>query len=281
MPVPLGPYFESRAEVGVRETLYVVETYGDAEWEGDDTPSRFLYDFSTEIGTTLLRDYKLDNDTYEGWTHDLRPFVEYEYISDENQDDLPQYNSVDNIEDRNRITYGINNFFNLFGTKDTEEITKKFAKVKIEQSYDLRSESSDEPFGPVVLEVELTPWDNFEFEYKTKYDVYDSDFTYHRVSSNFSDSRGDSLELDYKYDDGGDTEQINAKINLKILASLTGEYEIKYSLAEEQVNEQNAALTYQAACWSVTLKSAYTPEDTSIMILFELLNIGSPLRVSL
>lgn len=281
MPVPLGPYFESRAEAGIRETLYVVNTYGDAEWEHDDTPNRFLYDFNTEVGTTLLRDYQLNSDTYKGWTHELRPFIKYEYIADVDQEDLPQYNSVDAIGDRNRVTYGVSNFFNLFGTKEAEEFTEKFAEVTIQQDYDFRSEASDEPFGPIVFEIELTPWNNFDFEYTTKYDVYDSDLTYHRVSTNYSNSRGDSLELDYKYDDDGDTEQINAKINLKILASLTGEYEIKYSLSADQVNEQAGALTYQAACWSVTLKSTYTPEDTSVIVLFELLNIGSPMRVSL
>ena len=40
-PVPLGPYFESRAEFGFRDTFYSVETYGDAEWEKDDTQNRF------------------------------------------------------------------------------------------------------------------------------------------------------------------------------------------------------------------------------------------------
>jgi len=282
MPIPLGSYFESRAEAGIRETVYMVKAFGDAEWQNDDTPNRFLFDFNAEVGTTLARNYLLDSDTYKGWTHELRPLLEYDYISDVNQDDLPEFNSVDRIEHQNRITYGVSNFFNLYGTKDEEDFTKQFAKVKLQQSYDLRSEASDEPFRPVELELQLTPLNiNLDFVYKSHFDVYDSSFTYHRLSTNYSNKRGDTFTLDYKYDDAGATEQVNAKIHLKILASLTGEYEIKYSLSEDQINEQAGSLIYQAACWSVTLKSTYTPEDTSVIVLFELLNIGSPLSLSL
>lgn len=296
MPIPLGPYFESRAQAGIRETLYMVESYGDSEWEGSDTPSRFLYDFNAEVGTTLLRDYAMDNSsTYDGWTHEVRPFVQYEYIADEDQDDLPQFNSVDIISDRNSITYGVTNFISLFGSKEIhkqtvdkkrpaeetfQEFSDQIAKITVQQTYDLRSDITDE-LGPIELEVYLTPWKDFNFEYKTHFDADENDFIYHRVSSDFSNSRGDYFELDYKYDDGGDTEQLNAGFSLKLLASLTGEYEIKYSLSEDEVNEQIAALKYQAACWSVTFKSSYTPEDTSFMLMFELLNIGTPFRMSM
>lgn len=131
------------------------------------------------------------------------------------------------------------------------------------------------------MELKLTPWSKFNFDYKTWYDVYDNDFTYHRLSSDYTNSRGDSIDLDYLYENSGTTEQINAKFSLKLLASLTGAYEIKYSLSQEEIDEQNIGLTYQANCWSVTFKSSYTPEDTSFIVLFELLNIGSPIQVSL
>jgi len=281
MPVPLGQYLESRAEAGIRETLYMVKAYGDSEWTADDTPSRFMYDFNIEVGTTLLREFMLNSPSYNGWSHEVRPFIRYDYVADVDQDDLPSYNSIDRIGDQNGITYGFSNYFDLFGTKETEDFSERIAKVTLQQSYDFRSDASDEPFGAIELEIELTPWEKFDLDYTTWYDVYDNDFTYHRLSTNYTNSRGDKFDLDYLYKDSGATEQINAKLYLKLLASLTGSYEIKYSLDQEEIDEQNIGLTYQANCWSVTFKSTYTPEDTSFIVLFELLNIGSPLQVSM
>ncbi len=281
MPIPVGSYLESRAEAGIRETLYMVKAYGDSEWTTNDTPSRFMYDFNVEVGTTLLREFQVGSPSYEGLSHEVRPYIKYAYVADVDQDDLPSFNSVDRIGHQNGITYGFSNYFDLFGTKDGEEFSDRIAKVSFQQTYDIRSEASDEPFGPIEMELKLTPWSKFNFDYKTWYDVYDNDFTYHRLSSDYTNSRGDSIDLDYLYENSGTTEQINAKFSLKLLASLTGAYEIKYSLSQEEIDEQNIGLTYQANCWSVTFKSSYTPEDTSFIVLFELLNIGSPIQVSL
>ena len=61
-PVPLGPYLESRAEAGVRNTSYMVTTYGEATWDQDDTPNRTLFNLHGEVGTTLLRNFGLSGD---------------------------------------------------------------------------------------------------------------------------------------------------------------------------------------------------------------------------
>ncbi|MBE0582920.1 MAG: LPS-assembly protein LptD, partial [Desulfofustis sp.] len=58
-PLPISQYLESRAEIGIRDTFYSVQEYGDAEWTEDTTQNRFLYDFNAEVGTTLMRSFAL------------------------------------------------------------------------------------------------------------------------------------------------------------------------------------------------------------------------------
>jgi LPS-assembly protein len=53
---------------------------------------------------------------------------------------------------------------------------------------------------------------------------------------------------------------------------------VEHSIANDETNEANVSLIYQALCWSVELGSQYTPTDTSIMLMFNLANLGSPLR---
>ena len=281
-PLPLGSYLEARVEAGIRETYYNIQTFGDAEWDGDDSQDRFLADFHTEIGTTLLRDFAFDTEANKGLTHNFRPFIQYDYLLDTDQEDLPDFDSVDRIDHRNEITYGIDNFFNLFGRNSKGKATDyDYGFLKITQSYDLRSEESDTPFSPVNIKLRWTPLADTRFIYKTDIDVYGDGFTTHTVEAVYKNSRGDYLNLDYRFDDEDNTEQINLSSRAQLFDTIYAAYAIEHSLSKDSVIKQNISLLYQPACWSVELKSQYTPGDHTISVLFNLANIGNSLGLNL
>ncbi len=281
-PLPLGPYLEARAEAGIRNTYYNIQTFGNGEWDEDDSQNRLLGDFHTEVGTTLLRDFSFNTEGSKGLTHNFRPFIQYDYLSDTDQEDLPDFDSVDRKDHRNEITYGIDNFFNLFGRNSSGKTTEyDYASLKIEQSYDLRSEESDTPFSAVNIHIRLTPMENTRFIYKTDIDVYGDGFTTHTVEAVYKNSRGDYLNLDYRFDDEDDTEQINLSARAQLYDTVFAAYAIEHSLSEDNVIEQNISLLYQPACWSVELQSRYTPGDHTISVLFSLANIGNSLGLNL
>ena len=281
-PLPLGEYLEARVEAGIRETYYNIQSFGDAEWDGDDSQDRFLADFHTEIGTTLLRDFAFDTEANKGLTHNFRPFIQYDYLLDADQEDLPVFDSVDRIAHRNEITYGIDNFFNLFGRNSKGKATDyDYGFLKIKQSYDLRSEESDTPFSPVNIKLRWTPLADTRFIYKTDIDVYGDGFTTHTVEAIYKNSRGDYLNLDYRFDDKDNTEQINLSTRAQLFDTIYAAYAIEHSLSKDSVIKQNISLLYQPACWSVELKSQYTPGDHTISVLFNLANIGNSLGLNL
>ena len=281
MPLPMGPYLESRAEAGLRDTFYSIQTYGDGTWDNEKSPNRLLGEFHTEVGTTLLRDFSVPISGMDGITHNFRPYIQYDFLSDDDQDDLPSFDSVDRIGDTNRVTYGIDNFFDLFGSSDGKETTREFGELKIRQSYDFRSIASDEPLSPVNIKLRLTPLrriSNAQLIYKTDISVYGHGSS-HTVEAFYQNSRGDSLNLDYRYDDlnGADTQQINFAVKAQLWDTIFAAYDIEHSISESQIIEQNISLMYQPACWSVEFQSKYTPGDTTFSILFNLANIGNPL----
>jgi len=277
-PLPLGPYLESRVEAGVRDTLYNVQTYGDGTWDQSDTPNRLLGSFHTELGTTLLKDFGLNMGDTEGISHQIRPYIEYDYLSDENQDDLPVFDSTDRLGDENSITYGVDNFFNLFGNSGDET---EYGYLKIKQSYDLRSEASDKPFSPVNVRLAWLPMKDLKVIYKTDIDVYDEGIIFYGLETYYHNSRGDFLNLDYRYDQSADIHQINVDARVQLFDTIFAAYDIEHSISESQVIEQNVSLMYQPACWSVELKSRYTPGDHTVMVVFNLANIGTPFGVRL
>ena len=285
MPLPLGPYLESRAEAGLRDTFYSVQTFGDGTWDKSSSPNRFLGKFHTEVGTTLLRDFGVGIGEMDGLTHNFRPYIQYDYLSDADQDDLPSFDSVDRLYETNSITYGIDNFFDLFGANDGNETNREFAYLKIKQSYDIRSTASDEPLSPVNVKLQLTPFkqlDSARLTYKTDISAYGHGSS-HTVEAFYTNSRGDALNLDYRYDDlnGADTQQINVAVKTQLWDTIFAAYDIKHSISASQVIEQNVSLMYRSACWSIELQSKYTPADTTFFVLFNLANIGSPMGFKL
>jgi len=281
-PLPISPYLESRAEVGVRDTYYMIEEYGEYDWDNDDTQNRFLYDISAEIGTTLMRSFAMtDAARSDGFTHEVRPYVNYDFVPDEDQDDLPDWTSVENIGEQNRITYGIDNFFNGFSNDADSDLDVEYGWFKISQFYSLIDDDEDEPFSDISVDMKWIPLRFFELEYRTDFDVYESMFVKHDFDGSYRTRRGDLFTLEYYFTDFPDssrTEQINARIEAALFASLKAKFSIEHSLANDETNEANLALLYQALCWSVELGSQYTPEETSFMLIFSLANLGSPLQ---
>ncbi len=276
--VPLSQYLESRAELGVRDTYYVVQEYGDGEWDEDDTQNRLLADFEFEIATTLLRNFDLSGEKYTGFDHQLHPYVRYNYIPEVDQDDLPQFDSVDDISEENEITYGVDNFFNVFSNEDG---ASEYGWVKISQSYYLTDSYSDDPFSDVSLRLGFSPVKNLSLEYETDISVYGEGFTTHSLEGQYTNSRGDYFNLDYSFSESSDIDQINALIRAQLFAQWSTEFEIEHSIAESETNEANISLLYTALCWSVELQTKYTPDDTSYMVIFSLANIGTPLGLNL
>lgn len=299
-PVPLGSFLESRAEIGVRNTSYRVSTYGDGAWNQDESPNRSLFNLHGEVGTTLLRNFPLNKEEGRSWDHRLRPSIQYDYLPETNQNHLPYFDEIDRIQERNAVTYGVNNFFELF-SDSTSRSGRDFGYFKVWESYDLRQEYSDRPLTPISVELGWTPASNFALSYQTDVGVYGEGVTLYSLASHYHNSRGDSLNLDYRYNSANkilgspysstnrydyleadqSLHQINATVTAQIINTVRASYQIEHSLSQSETIEQNISLTYQPTCWSVELRSHYTPVDQGFMLIFNLANIGSPLGISL
>ncbi|MDR3630101.1 MAG: LPS assembly protein LptD [Desulfocapsaceae bacterium] len=298
-PLPLGNFLESRAEIGARETFYDVTSHGDSLWDQGDSPSRTLYNFHTDIGTTLARDYDVQAGDFHVLNHKIRPYVQYDYLPDSDQTALPYFDSIDRIQPANTITYGINNFFNLFKNSANRDFNSnsELTYIKIKQSYylgDVRKnilyDSNNNPLPTDETNKALSPIDtkfgwkltpNLDIIYQDDLDVYGHGFLLHSLGGSYRTNRGDTFSLDYSYNKLLDVEQINFQTQAQLFSNIRGEFLISRSLSQSQTNNEYISLIYQAACWSVQIRSAYTPTDSSIMLIFNLANMGTGLPISL
>lgn len=280
-PIPLSDYLETTAELGVRDTAYFMQEYGDSGWQGDKSENRLLFDFETEIGTTLVRDFDINISDVNAWSHTFRPYVNYLYIPDVYQGDLPQFDDVDAIYDENLVTYGLDNFFKIFGTRNGSEYERDYGEIKISQGYSFRSQEEDTPLTPVNLKLSYWPMQDFRLIYKTDIDVYGDGAVYYSLEGNYKNSRGDSVAADYRYDKYSNINSIAANAKVNLFYNLLAGYSIERSIEDSKTVEEIIALIYQPSCWSVELSSNYTPGDQTIMVTFRLANIGNPLGIDM
>ena len=274
--IPISRYLESTVRGGVRETFYVIDDGGANDWKDEDTANRLLYRLGGEIGSTLYREYGAAPMDGNGWSHTLRPFVEYEYIDIPESDILPQFDGVDDLDEANTIYYGINNFLSLFGNKDGRLNERDLAFVKVRQGYDMRSEESDTPFTPVEIKSGFYPVKGARLLYTTQVDVYGDGMIEHAVEADYRSTRGDLFSLDYRYDDELSINSISGAFWYLLPYNFAVGYSVERAIEHKVTIEEKFRLLYQPSCWSVELASNYTPDDQTVMLIFRLANIGSP-----
>ncbi len=298
MAVPLSDYLETTLSAGVRDTFYAIQDNDDPQWQDSDTENRLLGDLRAEIGTTMIRDFGLATGSTTGLTHTFRPYVNYRYISDVDQEDLPQFDSVDNVGDQNLLTYGLDNFFTLRGEHPGRAYERNYGYIKIRQGYDFRSSESDEPLTPVNMRLEYYPLSALRFVYRTDVDVYGDGFLRHTVESGYRNSRGDRFSVDYRYVDGNTdqvvdedgnviddvllrTNSVKAAASVGLFYNFRAGYSIERSIEDSKTVQEIFNLIYQPSCWSVELASDYTPGNQKITVMFRLANIGTPLGLDM
>ncbi len=274
--VPISRYLETTVRGGVRETFYVIDDGGADDWKDEDTANRMLYRLGGEVGSTLYREYGAAPMEGNGWSHTLRPFVEYEYIDIPESDILPQFDAVDDLEEANTFYYGINNFFSLFGNKNGKLDERDLAFLKIRHGYDMRSEESDTPFTPVEMKTGFYPVRGARLLYTTQMDVYGEGFIEHAIEADYRSERGDSFAIDYRYDELLNINSISGGLWYLLPYNFAVGYSIERAIEAEVTIEEKFRLLYQPSCWSVELASNYTPDDQTVMLIFRLANIGSP-----
>ncbi len=283
IPLPISSYLESQAKVSLRDTLYLVETFGSGEWASDKTQNRLYPELQLDFATTLQKNFDFADSSFSTLRHQIRPYVEYNYIPDVGQEDLPQFDSIDTVKEKNAVTYGMDNFFDkLTALAGGSESTSEYATFQLEQSYHfVDPNDTNRPFSDIYSSMLWRPYKRSSLEYKTYYDVYDNEFNNHSFEGILYNKRGDHIGLEYSYNKIKDIDQINGSLGTSLFDNWLLEGEIEHSLSQEETIEAKGSLTYRALCWSVKFQTKYTPADTSFVLLFNLANIGVPLGAQL
>ena len=282
LPVKLGKFFNFEPSVGIRETLWYTENFTDIYGNSDNLRTRQMVDVGAQLSTKLIKIFNPDNEFADKIRHEIIPKLEYAFIPNVIQDDLPFFDSLDKIAEQNLLTWSLTNNFTSKKSRITpkgKEITtyRDVAYIKLYQSYDIKKKRDDEsrPFSDITLDMELNPNDFISLDLDLSWSPYDNHFKALNIGNTLQDNRGDALRTEYRYTSNvPESEFLYSKIDVRLTDELTAYYSIEKNLREEKTVETQAGLSLKKSCWAFNLYFSESDGEQSIAFLINLHGIG-------
>jgi LPS-assembly protein len=278
LPFQLKPFINIEPSVGVRETIWRPDK---KEYGPDDKKfyHRELYDTRLDLFSEIYGVFHTGGKTIEAVKHTIRPRIIHDFIPDVDQDDLPNFDSLDRIANTNLLTYSLTNTltsktrkkgsFDISHRIDNTKATvidsaadysyNDFLRFELGQSYDIneaKEKDPDRPFSPIGARLDLVPGRYIALEADALWSVYDTKFLSHNIIANLWDLRGDRLTMEYRYTRDSDeislnpTQSLSADLRVKMTdrISLSANYE--YNFLDNTRVQTGIGMNYKAQCWA-------------------------------
>lgn len=289
VPYQYKNYFIFEPSIGLRETIWYVdpeiETAGD-----DDRFNRQIYDIKLDLTSEISKIFDVNIATIDRIKHNILPEISYDYIPDQDQGDLPQFDALARIDEQNLLTYSITNIFTwrpVKQQKGSDDSTnydyRQFGRLKFEQSYDIneaRDDTADgipdnkrRPFSPLKGDLDLTLGRYLTVDADAEWDVYDDTFTTTNAAVTVTDKRGDSLSTEYRYTENA-TESISFNFRLKVSDKFTSFAKYERNIIDNQRIDTIVGILYETQCWSLELRYIDEPDDRTYQFSINLLGLG-------
>ncbi len=275
-PIPLGRWLEASITGGFRQTNYQVETYDEALYlaSDDSHPSRRAWDGEARLSTTFQRDFGVKVGSLRWLNHTVKPHTSFSYIDPDNEElVVPDFDAKDTLRAASEVGYGLENHFLIGGVSgDDKEYSRYFGSFKIKHSYDYRKDV--EPYGDLRFELDIFPLKELRLKYSTDVSVYGRGVVGYDLLTRYTNQRGDFLSVDYRYNQGSDTHEINGQGKVRLTETLSVAAEIKKSLALDNVVSQSLSVIYQPGCWGMQVELSESGDDRQLTVMFSLVALG-------
>ena len=150
VPWRLFPWLTMTPSMGFRETAYTNRGEG-----GDGGVTRELFEAQNRLETRFYRSFEIGGERVDRLVHLVEPRVSYWYINPIDQQDLPQFDSVDFVSPQNRVTYSLaNRLLAKVKEADGSMRTHEVASLSLSQSLNLNPR--ERTFSDLFLSA-LTP----------------------------------------------------------------------------------------------------------------------------
>ena len=307
LPMRLNKAFQFEPYLGARLTSWHTDDFRSSDGDSKNLRTRFIPDTGAQISTKMVRVFDT-NSFAEKIKHELIPKLEYSFIPDTDQNNLPQFDSLDRISEQNLLTWSLTNYLisrkNTDSSEDQEVYTyNDFTYIKLYQSFDINKQKNGdpEPFSDLFFTGRFYPNKYFAINSDFAYSPYDNQFRQYGLGGIVRDKRGDMLTSEYRYN-RDNFESLYSEIGLvlkegskryknrqnqspssessvdnsnDVPPELIITYSIETNLQDNKTLETKAGLIWQKECWDIELARTESKGDVSIGFMVNLHNLGS------
>lgn len=304
LPLKWKNYLSVEPSAGWRQTVWQMDRREDETL--DRSNYRQIYDARLDLSSEFSKIMGSPVAAVDRIRHSVKPQVVYSYIPNQDQSDLPDFDTnIDRIDEANEVTYSLTNTFTArtsAATRSTRPLAKhaeattgrgvperiqeeqatpqlfdytRFCRFYLEQTYDIAAarEDDSEPFSDIYGELELNLGRYFFIDTDASFDTYESNFSSHNLAAAVAARRGDRLWIEHRYKKD-DYESIRATLSVRLADRLTLRGEYERNLLDETDIIKGFGFLYTAQCWSVDCFFAREEEDSRFSFMINLMGIG-------
>lgn len=285
LPVKVGRYLSMEPSAGIRQTVWYSDNAQDSD-PGIDMYHRELYDLNFEMSSRLSRVFNTSNGFAEKIQHEIIPKLEYGYIPDDDQDELPDFDFVDRIDKKRMLTWSLTNRFTARktivtpGETDTDPPKatpsyREFAWIKLSQSYDFLDDDTEdgEHFKQLSADAEFSPCDYLSVDIDADWSPRTNEFVSYNTGVLLKDRRGDSIYAAHRFEQDI-SESFYARVDAALTSQLSAFFTLERNLYEDETIESSTGINVYRQCWTLALAYSNSSDDTSIAFLISLHGIG-------
>lgn len=286
LPLSFKRFIAFEPSAGFRQTAWFVDGK-DAGEPGMNDPGfqhRETYDLGADLSTELDGIFNVGRWSIEKIRHTIVPEIKYAFIPETDQSEYPFFDETDRIENQNRITFSVTQFFTA-KTEDTSHkqaataaepayLYDQFCRILLEQPYEFNpdNQQGEGNLLPLHFELDVTPMHLLTLHADAQWshntgNLATSDF-YLRMAS----PGGDSFLVEHRYEN-----DVSQSIYLNISKAVThrirlyGKYE--RNLKDGIEIEKGIGLLYTSQCWNLDLSMEDKENDRRFGLMVNLLGL--------
>ena len=243
-----------------------------------------IFDFSTRVSSQFYRVYPGYYGSVSAFRHLLEPEVTYRYVADVDQQDLPEFDSVDRTAATRAVEYGLSQRVTTKAVVgDSPAVYRDLLFFRLSQRYDLEAEERRlARFSPLRGQLTLAPAESLQLLLDSRYDLDSQRWQSYSGEVQLNDQRGNRLGLEYRREKATEAadeiDYASLQLNLAWLKPLYLDYRTRYDFVAGQELEQVLDLEYRHQCWSLILTLREREDDRSVMLNLSLGGIGAARR---
>ncbi len=281
-------------KLSLRHTSYSLDNVDPGD---DDSPARTVPVFSVDAGIAFERDA-----SWRGRPHyqTLEPRVYYVYSPEENQDDLPVFDTgesglnnignfyrdsrffgADRAGDENRITLGLTS--RLIDAADGQqrlqaEIAQVFFFDDREVSTNPGSEPDTEDKSDLLAQLRGYITEKWEVGASARYDYEESETESIRLDTRYERDRRSRVEIAYWWDND-DYEQVDLDLYWPLAGKWQAKLRERYDIEEGENLSTSVSVRYDACCWAAAVTGEQRvnrdeDDETALYFTLEFKNLG-------